>query len=174
MAKEDKALPEKTTKNGKETSKKRKNLNAENKKLRKELKQKRKQLKEQKDIDERISNIYNVNSQKEANRRFNTIHNQINEFDEDTQKFLKNLNKKFDKTTTHFRDPQIPRTNNKLEGYFKITLPKNLKRAYRTKKGLKRWIRLQKIRWTKRNVITHQPQKNTGNQIQNQKIEETS
>ena len=72
---------------------KRKNLNAENKKLRKELKQKRKQLKEQKDIDERISNIYNVNSQKEANRRFNTIHNQINEFDEDTQKFLKNLDK---------------------------------------------------------------------------------
>ena len=149
-------------------------LNSESKKLRKELKQKRKQLKEQKDIDERISNIYNVNSQKDANRRFNTIHNQINEFDEDTQKFLKNLDKKFDKTTTYFRDPQIPRTNNKLEGYFKITLPKHLKRAYRTNEGLKRWIRLQKIRWTKRNVITHQPQKNTENQIKNQKIEETS
>ena len=95
----------------KKHQKKEKNLNAENKKLRKELKQKRKQLKEQKDIDELISNIYNVNSQKEANRRFNTIQNQINEFDEDTQKFLKNLNKKFDKTTTYFRDP--PNTKNK-------------------------------------------------------------
>ena len=55
----------------------RKNTNAENKKL-------RKQLKEQKDIDERISNIYNINSQKDANRRFNTIHNQINKFNEYT------------------------------------------------------------------------------------------
>ena len=31
-----------------------------------------------------------------------------------------------------------------------------------------------KIIWTKRNVITHQPQKNTENQIKNQKIEEIS
>ena len=144
-------------------------LNAENKRLRKELKQKRKELKEQKNIDKRVSNIYDVDSQKDADRRFNTLHNQINQFDEDTQKFLKNLNKKFDRTTTYFRDPQIPRTNNKIEGYFKITLPKYLKRIYRTREGLIRWIRLQKIRWTNRNVITHQSKNNTENQIKNQK-----
>ena len=159
MAKEDKAHPEKTTKNGKETSKNEKKLNAENKRLRKELKQKRKELKEQENIDKRISNIYDVDSQKDADRRFNTLHNQINQFDEDTQKFLKNLNKKFDRTTTYFRDSQIPRTNNKIEGYFKITLPKYLKRVYRTREGLIRWIRLQKIRWTNRNIITHQSKK---------------
>ena len=126
--------PQKTDKKWKRNIRKRKKLDSENKRLRKELKQKRKELKEQKDIDERISNIYNVDSQKEANRRFNTIHNQINQFDEDTQKFLKNLDKKFDRTTTYFRNSQIPRTNNKIEGYFKITLPKYLKRTYRTKK----------------------------------------
>ena len=166
--------PQKTDKKWKRNIRKRKKLDSENKRLRKELKQKRKELKEQKDIDERISNIYNVDSQKEANRRFNTIHNQINQFDEDTQKFLKNLDKKFDRTTTYFRNSQIPRTNNKIEGYFKITLPKYLKRTYRTKKGLIRWIRLQKIRWTKRNVITNQFQNNTENQIKNKKIEVTS
>jgi len=90
--------------------KKRKNLNAENKKLRKELKQKRKQYKEQKDIDERISNIYNVNSQKDANRRFNTIHNQINEFDEDTQKFLK-FRQKIRQNHNLFQ--RLPNTKNK-------------------------------------------------------------
>ena len=84
------------------------------------------------------------------------------------------MKKKFDKTTTYFQNPQIPRTNNKIEGYFKITLPKYLKRVYRTKEGLIRWIRLQKIRWTKRNVITYQKQINTENQIKNQKIEATS
>ena len=44
---------------------------------------------------------------KDVNRRFNTIHNQINDFGEDT--------KKFDRTITYFRDSQITRTNNKLE-----------------------------------------------------------
>ena len=162
--------PGKNDKKWKRNIRKRKNLNSENKRLRKELKQKRKELKEQKNIDERISNIYDVDSQKDAKRRFNTIYNQLEQFDEDTQKFLKNLNKKFDRTTTYFRDPQIPRTNNKIEGYFKITLPKYLKRIYRTRGGLIRWIRLQKIRWTKRNVITHQTKNNSKIRLNNQKI----
>lgn len=48
-------------------------------------------------------------------RRFKTIYTQINQFDEDTQKFLKNLNKKFEKTTEFYNNPNIPRTNNKIE-----------------------------------------------------------
>ena len=166
--------PGKNDKKWKRNIRKRKNLDSENKRLRKELKQKRKELKEQKNIDERISNIYDVDSQKDAKRRFNTIYNQLEQFDEDTQKFLKNLNKKFDRTTTYFRDPQIPRTNNKIEGYFKITLPKYLKRIYRTRVGLIRWIRLQKIRWTKRNVITHQSKNSPEIQLKNQKIKAAS
>ena len=102
------------------------------------------------------------------------IYNQLDQFDEDTQKFLKNINKKFDRTTTYFRNPQIPRTNNKIEGYFKITLPKYLKRVYRTREGLIRWIRLQKIRWTKRNVITHQSKNSSEIQLKNQKIKAAS
>ena len=98
MAKENIVFPEKTKKKGKETSKNEKNLNTKNKRLRKELK-------EQKKIDEQKFNIYDVNSQKEVDRRFNTIHNQLNQFDEDTQKFIKNLEKKFDQTTTYFKNP---------------------------------------------------------------------
>ena len=86
--------PSKNDKKWKRNIKKRKNLDNENKRLRKELKEKRKQLKEEKNIDERISNIYDVETQKEAQRRFNTIYNQLDQFDEDTQKFLKNLEKK--------------------------------------------------------------------------------
>ena len=163
--------PGKNDKKWKQKIKQRKKLENENKRLKKELKQKRKQLDEQENIDERISNIYNVDEQKSAQRRFNTIYNQLNQFDEDTQKFLKNLNKKFKKTTTYFQNPEIPRTNNKIEGYFKITLPRNLKRTYRTKEGLIRWIRLQKIRWTERNVINYQNKKHTQNQINDEIIE---
>ena len=153
--------------------KRRKKLDAQNKKYRKELKQKRKELTEKKKINERIENMHDCDEQKGAIRRFNTIYNQLNQFDDDTQKFLKNLNKKFDKTIEYYKNPDIPRTNNKIEGYFKITLPKHLKRIYRTKKGLIRWIRLQKIRWTERNVLTQQT-KNSKNQNNTEKNEVTS
>lgn len=153
--------------------KRRKKLDAQNRKYRKELKQKRKELSEKKKINERIENIHDCDEEKGAIRRFNTIYNQLNQFDEDTQKFLKNLNKKFDKTIEYYKNPDIPRTNNKIEGYFKITLPKYLKRIYRTKEGLIRWIRLQKIRWTERNVLTQQT-KNFKNQSNTEKIEATS
>ena len=41
--------------------------------------------------------MHDVDDQKGAKRRFNTLYNQLDQFDEDTQKFLKNINKKFDK-----------------------------------------------------------------------------
>ena len=153
--------------------KRRKKLDAQNKKYRKELKEKRKELTEKKKINKRIENMHDCDEQKGAIRRFNTIYNQLNQFDDDTQKFLKNLNKKFDKTIEYYKNPDIPRTNNKIEGYFKITLPKYLKRIYRTKEGLIHWIRLQKIRWTERNVLTQQT-KNFKNQSNTEKIENAS
>ena len=153
--------------------KRRKKLDKINKEYRKELKQKRKELTKQKSINERIENIHDISEPKGAIRRFNTIYNQKDEFDEDTQRFLKNLDKKFQKTITYYDDPNIPRTNNKIEGYFKITLPKSLKRTYRTEKGQLRWLKIQQIRWTERNVLN-----NNLNYIQNvttnQKIKATS
>ena len=128
---------EKTRKNN---IKKRKKLDAKNRKYRKELKQKKKELTEKKKINERIENIHDIDEEKGVIRRFNTMYNQLNQFDEETQIFLKNLKKKFDKTIEYYKNPDIPRTNNKIEGYFKITLPRYLKRIYRTIEGLIRWI----------------------------------
>ena len=87
----------------------------DNRKYRSELKQKRKELKEQERTNERIANIYDTDTQKAAIRRFRTIYHQLDQFDDNTQKFLKNLNKKFDKTIEYHKNPQIPRTNNKIE-----------------------------------------------------------
>ena len=153
--------------------KKRKKLTQDNRRYRNELKQKRKELKEQEKINERIANIYDTDTQKAAKRRFKTIYHQLDQFDDNTQKYLKNLNKKFDKTLEYYKNPQIPRTNNKIEGYFKITLPSHIKRTYRTREGLIRWIRLQKIRWMERNVLFNE-QNNFKNHSNNQKIDATS
>ena len=153
--------------------KKRKKLTQDNRRYRNELKQKRKELKEQEKINERIANIYDTDNEKAAKRRFKTIYHQLNQFDDNTQKYLKNLNKKFDKTLEYYKNPQIPRTNNKIEGYFKITLPSHIKRIYRTREGLIRWIRLQKIRWMERNVLYNEQNKFQNNS-NNQKIDAAS
>ena len=94
--------------------KKRKKLMKDNTRYKNELKQKRKELNEQERINERIANIYDTDTQKAAIRRFRTIYHQLDQFDDNTQKYLKNLNKKFDKTIEYHKNPQIPRTNNKM------------------------------------------------------------
>lgn len=71
------------------------------------------------------------------------------------RKILKKiLINKFDKTIEFYNNPDNLRTNNKIEGYFNITLPITMKRKFWTREGLIRWIRLQKVRWTERNVLT--------------------
>lgn len=48
----------------------------------------------------------------------------------------------------------------KIEGYFKTTLPQNPIRIYRTRQELIRWMRLQKILWTEKNVLYNESKKN--------------
>lgn len=145
------------TKN-KKTSKRNKikKLKNENKKLRNERKEKKKELKELLMTNKRIENIYNATDKKGSRRRFNTLNNRGKFLDKNSCGFLENLGKKFDRTVTYYDDPLIPRTNNGIERYFGITLPSFIKRKYRTTEGLTRWLRLQKIRWIRRNVL-HEP-----------------
>ena len=81
-----------------------------------------------------MANIYDTDTSKAAIRRFKTTYHQLNQFDDNTQKYLKNLNNKFDKTIEYYKNPQIHRTNNKIEGYFKITLPNHIKKNISNKK----------------------------------------
>ena len=67
--------------------------------------------------------------------------------------FIKKLAKDIDNTLHHITNENIPNTNNKLEGYYKITLSRYLKRKFRTGKGLDIKLRLNRIRWTERNVL---------------------
>lgn len=142
-------------------------IEEENKKLRKELKEKKDKLKELLANDERIENIYKAEDKKGATRKFNTLNNRRKHLDNNTGGFLANLDKKLDRTLTYYDDPSIPKTNNNIERYFGITLPHEIKRKYRTVKGLTRWLRLQRIRWIRRNIL-HQ------NELENMSIKQLS
>lgn len=133
-----------------------KNLKNKNKALRTERTKLKKELNELMKTNERIENIYDAKDKKGSQRRFNTLYNRRKFLDKNTCGFLENLDKKFDRTVTYHEDSLIPRTNNGIERYFGITLSSLIKRKYRTIEGLTRWLRLQKIRWVRRNVL-HMP-----------------
>ena len=69
------------------------------------------------------------------------------------KKISRKTRKKFDKTITFYKNEICPKTNNKIERYFKITLPKYLKKQFRTTNGLKLKIRINKIRGSWSNVL---------------------
>ena len=131
----------KKNKRGKITKLKNKNCD-----LRKEKSEKKNELKELLKTIERIENIYDADDKKGSSRKFNTINNSRKFLNRNICSFLENLDKKFDWTVTYYDDQLIPRTNNTIERYFGITLPRYIKRRYKTIGGLTRWIRLQKIR----------------------------
>ena len=142
-------------------------LEEENKKLRKERKEKKDELNELLANNERIENIYKAKDKKGATRKFNTLNNRRKHLDKNTGGFLANLDKKLDRTLTYHDDPSIPKTNNNIERYSPITLPREIKRKYRTIEGLTRWLRIQRIRWIRRNVL-HQ------NELENMSIKQLS
>ena len=51
------------------------------------------------------------------------------------------------------KDPSIPKTNNLIELFYKVTFPGKIKRIYRTVEGVENKIRMNNIRWMERNVI---------------------
>ena len=68
-------------------------------------------------------------------------------------KFVKNLLKKIDRAVQFVNDSNIPKTNNLIELFYKVTFPGKIKRIYRTYEGAMNRIRLNNIRWMKRNVL---------------------
>lgn len=130
-----------------------KKLDKENRELRNEIRKHKAKIKElQKYVDD-ISLMFKSKSKKTAMKRFQKLNEKIDEKPEEIASFIKKLNKDIDSTLNHIIHDDIPNTNNKIEGYYKITLPRHLKRKFRTDEGLDIRLRLNRIRWTERNVI---------------------
>ena len=119
----------------------------------KEIRQNNNELKKiQYDI-ERIKNIFTAKTHKQAKRRFNTMYNQRTQLNNHIQHFLEKIEAELEIILNHTIDEEIPATNNTVENYYRTTLPRSIKRIYKTLKGLKRVIRIARIRWIHRNVL---------------------
>ena len=101
---------------------------------------------------ERIKVILRVKNLKTAINKLNKLLKEKN-LPEFIEKFLNNLLKKIDRAIQFVNDGNIPKTNNLIELFFKVTFPGKIKRIYRTYEEAMNRIRLNNIRWMKRNVI---------------------
>ena len=72
----------------------------------------------------KLSEIFYYKTAKDVKIEFNRLYNQLDFSPEEVAKFVKNLKKDFDKKINHIRRKDIPKTNNLLEGFFKITFLK--------------------------------------------------
>ena len=149
-----KGKPSKEDKEWKKHIKEKKKLRSENSKLTTERSNKRKELRQFITFKRRVSLIFKSKKEKTAINRYNKLLNdkripmKIKKFLEKIEDILPNL-------INHIEDDDIPSTNNKVEGFYKITLPKCKKRIYRTIKGIKRRMLLSQLRWTHRQVLGH-------------------
>jgi len=110
-------------------------------------------IKELQKYVDKISLMFKSKTKETAMKRFQKLKDKIKELPEEIATFIKKLSKDINSTLNHIKNDDIPNTNNKLEGYYKITLPRYLKRTFRTEEGLNRKLRLNRIRWTERNVL---------------------
>lgn len=134
--------------------------NQEKRKLNKKLsekKAKRKKLtyklKQDDRLVKKISLIFKSKTEKTARKRFQELYDKLDDLPKEIKSFIKNLSKYLDKAIQHTINRHIPSTNNLIEGFYKTTLPRKIKRIFKTYRGLLIRITLNNIRWIKRCVI---------------------
>jgi chromosome condensin MukBEF ATPase and DNA-binding subunit MukB len=130
-----------------------KKLEKENRQYRTIIRQNKAKIKELQKYTDKISLMFKSKTKETAMKRFQKLKDKIKELPKEIALFIEKLSKDIDKTLNHIKNDDIPNTNNKLEGYYKITLPRYLKKIFRTDEGLNRKLRLNQIRWTERNVL---------------------
>ena len=128
-----------------------------------QLSQYNKELKELIENKEEIKKIFKFKTLKASMNKFNKLYDKKEELPSIIRDFLKNLSKKIDRALEFTKDKSIPKTNNLVELFYKVTFPGKIKRIYRTIEGVENRIRMNNIRWMERNVIEYH-EKNRSNQ----------
>ena len=111
------------------------------------------QIEEIRENINKISEIFKSNKISTAKSKLTRLRSKMDQLPPEIVRSINRIYKNFEKLTNHIEDERIPNTNNLIELYFGTTLPKHLKRRYRTTKGLSRRLNIARIRWIHRNVF---------------------
>ena len=93
-------------------------------------------------------NIVDAKTYNDSKKLYKKLVSKIKEIPIQFRKFImKKFIINFKRCINHLNDKNISKTSNQIENYFRNTLPKSIKRIYKTKKGLKDQITVQKQKW---------------------------
>ena len=96
--------------------------------------------------------MFNYKTIKACKNKFNKLYENRDQYRKEISDYLKRLSKNLDKALTHVLDDGVPSTNNTIEAFFKITLPRTSKRKFMTYQGMLNRILLNDIRYMQRNI----------------------
>ena len=131
-----------------------KELNTKIKRMKRKNKLNQEEIDQIKNIKNLIFEIIDSKNYKESKKLFNKLKKEINNHSSSFTKFInKKFLKNFKRYTNYLKDRNITKTSNKIENYFRNTLPKGIKRIFKTKKGLQEQLTLQKEKWETKQII---------------------
>jgi transposase-like protein len=98
-----------------------------------------------------IRKIFDTNNYKTATKDLEELLKCFDDIPRVLQRFItKNILPNLNRLTQSMRDNKIARTSNKIENYYRQTLPKAYKRKYKTIKGLINYLKLKMQNWTQK------------------------
>jgi transposase-like protein len=131
-----------------------KELNTKIKRIKHKNKLNQEEIEQIKNIKNLIFEIIDSKNYNESKILFNKLKKDINNHSSSFIKFIKKkFLKNFKRYTNYLKDRNITKTSNKIENYFRNTLPKGIKRIFKTKKGLQEQLTLQKEKWETKQKI---------------------
>ncbi len=109
-------------------------------------------MEEGKMILKEITKVFGSKNRVEAWERLESLY-QREDLPWKVRKEIAKIMKRFENLTWHLEDPTIPMTNNKVELYYRITIPEYVKRRYKSKKGLECVLKFYKLKHVRRNAL---------------------
>lgn len=146
---------------GKKNSEQRKKLNREIRQNNDNIRKIKAEIKELLYYKKKIQKIFKAKTLKTAMKHFNELKENLEELPDVIKDYIKKLDKKMDRVLEQVKDRNIPKTNNLVELFFKVTFPGKIKRIYRTYEGALNKIKIDDLRWIERNVIGYHKIKNS-------------
>ena len=145
----------KTDTKAQKNSDKRKQLNIEIRQNNDKIRKIKAKIKELLFYKKKIQKVFKAKTLKTALKHFNELKENLEELPDVIKDYVKKLDKKIDLVLEQVKDRNIPKTNNLVELFFKVTFPGKIKRIYRTYEGALNKIKLDDLKWMEKNVIEY-------------------
>ena len=100
-----------------------------------------------------IKNIFRTYNSKTSQKRLEKLLNDFNRIPRLLQRFIKQkIIPDYKRLTTFMENNKIPRTSNTVENYYRQTEPEQIKKKYKTKKGILTYLHYKMKNWTQKHI----------------------